>query len=78
MSVRCSIIPAGFQEQALLSCLWITGARPSEILELRKENILITEDIVVFDLPTKKLQADGTRFVLKRRQLRIGRPTACR
>jgi integrase len=62
------------QEQALLSCLWITGARPSEVLELKKENVLITEDVVVFDLPTKKLQADGTHFVLKRRQLRIGRP----
>jgi integrase len=62
------------QEQALLSCLWITGARPSEILELAKKNVLITDEVVVFDLPTKKLQADGTRFVMKRRQLRIGRP----
>jgi integrase len=60
--------------RALLSLFWITGARPAEILELSTDNIKIEEGTVCFTLPTKKLQADGTKFVMKTRQLRVVRP----
>lgn len=68
------------REQALISLLWLFGARPSEILELRKEDIKIHHDpeldneFVSFTFPTKKLNADGHQFVLKSRQLKILRP----
>lgn len=68
------------REQALISLLWLFGARPSEILELRKEDIKLNYDedleneFVSFTFPTKKLNADGHQFVLKTRQLKILRP----
>ena len=70
------------REQVLVCLLWITGARPSELLELTTEAITLTKAdeetgapaTVSFVLPTKKLQADGTKFVLKTRQLRMARP----
>lgn len=60
--------------QALVSLFWITGARPAEILELTTDNVKVEPEFVSFTLPTKKLQADGTSFVMKSRQLRVVRP----
>ncbi len=60
--------------KTLVCLFWITGARPAEILELDRENISVEEEAIIFTLPTKKLQADGTKFVMKFRQLRVVRP----
>ncbi len=68
------------REQTLICFLWISGARPSEILELKREDIKLIYDpekdleFVSFTFPTKKLNAQGDKFVLKTRQIKIVRP----
>jgi integrase len=41
-------------EKVLLILLYYTGARPSELLELTKENFRITEKTLFVSIPTKK------------------------
>jgi site-specific recombinase XerD len=65
-------------ERLLLSLMWITGARPAELLELKKHNIFwgIGDDGLDFleiRLVTKKL-GTVTGFVVKERTLRTSRP----
>lgn len=62
------------EEQVLVSLLWTTGARPSELCELIKEDITLKTDSISFRLNTKKTNATGERFVLKERLLEFERP----
>jgi len=60
----------GRQDRAWLTVLWFTGARPSEILELRKKDIIINPESIQFVLSTKKLgfrKSDG--FIIEKRTL---------
>jgi len=60
----------GRENRAWLTILWFTGARPSEILELRKKDITINPESIVFVLSTKKLgfrKSDG--FIIEKRTL---------
>lgn len=61
------------REQALISFLWVTGARPSEIAELTINDVIVTLDTITFKLKTKKLK-NTEEFQLKERTLEIERP----
>jgi len=57
-------------ERAWITILWFTGARPSEILELRKKDITINPESIQFVISTKKIgfnKADG--FIIEKRTL---------
>ena len=59
-------------ERAFISILWLTGARPSEILMLTKERIKIDHNKITILMPTLKL--GGTKsFTVKDRTLEITR-----
>jgi integrase len=60
-------------ERALIAFAWATGARPSELLEIKKEDVIVEEDKIVVFLNTKKLKK-GTTFQMKKRQLEFDRP----
>jgi integrase len=55
-----------------IALLWITGARPSEIREVKKKDILINEDLFTIKLVTKKL-GKVKRFMNKDRTLEFER-----
>lgn len=58
------------RDRFLISILYLTGARPSEILEFKREDVDIQETQLVFRLVTKKLgKARG--FTIKERLLEI-------
>lgn len=62
------------KEAYLLAMLWITGARPSEILECKKEDFMLEGEVLRIRLVTKKLGiAKG--FTIKERVLEFERPT---
>lgn len=64
------------QGRVLISLCWITGARTSELVELKKEDILYNDDFVVISIKTLKLgDRDKGRFKLRHRNLRFTRPT---
>lgn len=57
----------GRREQVWITLLWLTGARPSELLELLKKDIVIEADRVSFTIKTKKLKKQG--FIVEKRTL---------
>ena len=61
------------RERVLLTLLWLTGARTSEILNLKKKDIQIEEDRIRFSILTEKLPKG--KFVVERRNLilKVGR-----
>lgn len=61
-------------DQVLVSLEWLTGARPSEILELEKEDVTIEPEQITIMLNTKKTHATGERFVMTKRTLQFTRP----
>jgi len=56
------------RDQAIISFLWVSGCRPSEMLEFCKKDIFFLEDKVHFKLVTKKLGRGG-RFKVNERTL---------
>ncbi|RPJ57838.1 MAG: site-specific integrase, partial [Dehalococcoidia bacterium] len=61
------------KEAYLISVLWITGARPSEILELRKDSFRLDEGTLKIRLTTKKL-GETNEFIIRERTLDFERP----
>ena len=61
------------RERVLLTLLWLTGARTSEILNLKKKDIQIEENRIRFSILTEKLPKG--KFVMERRNLilKVGR-----
>jgi integrase len=56
-------------ERIWITILWLTGARPAEVLEMKKKDISFMEDgRIQFILANKKLGRDG-KFVVNRRKL---------
>lgn len=62
------------KESALVALLWLTGARPSELAELRKEKVYYDAQKLTITLVTKKLGEAGA-FKLKERTLEFVRLT---
>lgn len=61
------------KEAYLVSILWLTAARPSEAIELKKDSFVLEGTILKITLVTKKLgQAKG--FTIKERTLEYERP----
>jgi integrase len=56
------------KEAVLISLLWITGARPSELAEVKKENVQYGDGKVNITLATKKL-GEGGDFKIRNRTL---------
>jgi len=61
------------RDRALISFLWLTGARPSEVIEVKKEDIIVEPFKVQFKIPTKKLDK-SKGFKIKHRILEYNRP----
>ena len=55
-------------DRALITLFWITGARPAEIMELRKKDINIGSEHIQIHISTKKLGKEG-KFVVRKRTL---------
>jgi len=62
------------REKFALITLWLTGARPSEIVELNREDITIKETGIAFKMPIKKRRKG--KFTVKDRILEFDRPLA--
>ncbi|MDD3906553.1 MAG: site-specific integrase [Candidatus Omnitrophica bacterium] len=62
------------KEAVLIALLWITGARPAELAELKKENVQYDSSRVNITLATKKL-GEGGDFKIRNRTLSFVRPT---
>jgi len=60
------------KEQFLACVLWMTGARPSELIELKNEDVKINETKLVFKVVTKKKRKG--RWHLEYRELEFARP----
>lgn len=60
------------KEAYLVAILWTTGARPSEILELKKDSFRLDGGTLRITLVTKKL-GDGKEFMLRERTLEFER-----
>lgn len=54
------------REKTWVIMLWLTGARPSELLEMTKDDITIEETRTSFTIRTKKLKKTGEFLVEKR------------
>lgn len=63
------------EQRVLVSLLWITAARPKEILNLKREDFLISEDIVEVRVETLKLK-DTEKFQDKYRTPKFERNPA--
>lgn len=61
------------KEAYLVAIFWITGARPSEALELKKEDFRLEEGTLKIRLVTKKL-GETNDFILRERTLEFERP----
>lgn len=59
---KCFKIVSKRSDAAYLSALWLTGARPSELKTLRKEDVKAEEDRVSITLLTRKLGGKGQQF----------------
>jgi len=62
------------REKFALITLWLTGARPSEIVELSKEDITIKDTVISYKMPIKKRRKG--KFTVKDRILEFDRPLA--
>ena len=60
------------KEQFLVCVLWMTGARPSELIQLKKEDVIISETKIVFNIVTKKKRKG--RWHPEYRKLEFARP----
>lgn len=60
------------RNQALLGVLWVTGARPSELIELKKGDCGVNETSIAMDVVTKK-KREG-KWSLGKRTLEFKRP----
>lgn len=56
------------RDKVYVTILWFTGARPAELQELKKKDIVIEPERISFHIITKKLKNDG-RFVVEKRTL---------
>ena len=63
----------GLRNKALISFLWLTGARPSETIEMRNNDVKLGPFDIVFKITTKKL-GNKKRFWCQDRTLEIRRP----
>lgn len=61
-------------KRVLLSLLWITGARPTEVIMLKREDIRFNQDKLEITLKTLKLGGDGQKFIVRDRTLVFDRP----
>jgi len=57
------------RDRVWLLCLWLTGARPTELLLTKKKDINIEEDNTTFRLKTKKLGFKRNEFIIEYRTL---------
>jgi site-specific recombinase XerD len=63
------------QQRLLVSLCWITGARTSELIDIKKEDILFNDDFVIITIRTLKLGDRETgKFKIRQRGLRFTRP----
>jgi len=64
------------KERNLLFILYSTGARPSEILEMKREDVEIHDDRVIFHIITKKVRKKGMekKFIIDKRHLVLKLP----
>lgn len=60
------------RNQVIVSLLYFTGARPSELLELEKKDFLVTETYIKIKVPTKKKKTGG-KWSLKYREIQLAR-----
>jgi integrase len=61
------------QERAAVSLLWITGARPGEVLEIRKQDVDVLPEKVRITIPTLKLGSKNKKFKVDKRTLEFER-----
>lgn len=60
------------RDKFIVAVLYITGARPSEIRELKRQDISVTDDEVIITLKTLKLGATE-KFIIRDRTLTFSR-----
>jgi hypothetical protein len=65
------------KEKALIGFLWLTGARPSELREIKKEHVIVSENGFSVTINTKKLGRSGD-FNAKQRILTFERTHGCK
>jgi len=53
-------------DQTWITMLWLTGARPQELIEMTKKDITIEQDKIKFHIKTKKIKKTGGFIVEKR------------
>ncbi len=58
----------------LITFLWLTGVRPAELKEMRREHIEINDSSVILRIPTLKL-GEAQNFTLRERTLKFARPS---
>lgn len=61
------------RDRALIVFLWLFGPRPSEVLEMRAEDIDIEPTTIVARIPTKKIKSKE-HFEVVKRELKVRRP----
>jgi integrase len=61
------------KEAYLVAIFWITGARPSEVVELQKKDFALGEHTLRITISTKKL-GKTNEFILRHRTLEFERP----
>jgi len=61
------------KEAVLISLLWITGARPAELAELKREKVYYDSGKLSLTIATKKL-GEGGAFKIRERTLAFDRP----
>lgn len=60
------------KERISITLLWLTGARPSEAIEIKKQDVEILEDRVRITIPTLKL-GSNEKFRIEKRTLEFER-----
>jgi len=58
------------QDRCLITLFWVTGGRPTEVLNLKKKDIKINEGSLEIIIDTAKLGKKG-KFIVRKRSLRI-------
>lgn len=63
------------QQRLLVSLCWITGARTSELLDIKKEDVAYNDKLVAINIRTLKLGNDSKgKFKIRQRTLKFTRP----
>jgi len=60
------------RDRAIVSFLYLTGARPSEVVEIMRDDITVEPHRLIIRIPTKKLRQGD--FEVEKRELIIPRP----